>query len=346
MKTKPIFERKNIVVTGGAGFIGSHLCDELIKHHKVICVDNFVTGSEENINHLLKHPDFEFIRHDVSEPLDLESLPELKPFKVVFQGVQEVYNLAAPTSPKDYTSLPIETLLANSHGTRNALEIAVKYGARFLHVSSSAIYGEPLEATPFPENYWGYVDPIGPRSAYNEGKRFSESLVVNYRKKYHIDAKLIRMFNTYGPRMRLTDGRMIPDFVKSALSHQPLIVYGGSEDHSTYCYVSDMIEGMNRMMNSREAGPVNLGNPQTHRIEDVAKMVIRITNSKSSIRFEPHLPYTAKQGIPNIHLAKERLGWFPVVPLEDGLQRTIDYMRGSRALTLESIQVRPSTHNH
>lgn len=338
MNNKPIFERKNILVTGGAGFIGSHLCDELIKHHKVICVDTFITGNEENINHLLKHPDFEFIRHDMSEPLDLESLPELKPFKVAFQGIQEVYNLACPTSPKDYNTYPIETLLSNAFGTRYALDIAVKYSAKLLHVSTSAIYGEPLEATPFPENYWGYVDPIGPRSAYNEGKRFAESLVVNYRKKHHLDAKIVRMFNTYGPRMRLTDGRMIPDFVKNALANEPLVVYGQEDDQSTYCYVTDMIEGLIRMMKSSEVGPINLGNPETHQISDVAKMVLKFTNSRAAIRYESHLPYTARQGVPNIRLAKEKLGWFPVVPLNDGLARTIDYMRGSKALNLDTLQ--------
>ncbi|MBI4089778.1 MAG: GDP-mannose 4,6-dehydratase [Candidatus Kerfeldbacteria bacterium] len=336
-KEKPIFERKNILVTGGAGFVGSHLCDELIKHHKVICVDSFITGAEENINHLLKHPDFEFIRHDLSMPLDLAVLPELRPFKVAFQGVQEVYNLACPTSPKDYNAAPIETLLANSFGTKHALDIAVKYQAKFLHVSTSAIYGEPLEDTPFPENYWGYVDPIGPRSAYNEGKRFAESLVVNYRKRSHLDAKIVRMFNTFGPRMRLTDGRMIPDFVKSAMANQPLVIYGTPDDRSTYCYISDMVEGLLRLMQSSEVGPVNLGNPETHRVVEVAEAIIKLTNSRSTVRYEPHLPYTARQGVPNIRLAKEKLGWFPVVPLADGLQRTVDYMRGSRALTLESI---------
>lgn len=337
MKNKPIFDRKNILVTGGAGFIGSHLCDELIKKHKVICIDNFVTGAEENINHLLRHPDFEFIKHDMSEPLDLETLPELKPFKVAFQGIQEVFNLACPTSPKDYNASPIETLLANSFGTRHALDLAVKYGAKFLHVSTSAVYGEPLESTPFPENYWGYVDPIGPRSAYNEGKRFAESLVMNYKKKFHLDTKIVRMFNTFGPRMRLTDGRMIPDFIKNALNNQPMTIYGTAEDRSTYCYISDMIEGLIRMMNSNEAGPINLGNPEVHKVRDVATTIMQLANSRSTIHYEAHLPYTARQGVPNIRLAKEKLGWFPVIPLNEGLQRTVEYMRGSRALTIESV---------
>lgn len=341
MKNKPIFDRKNILVTGGAGFIGSHLCDELIKKHKVICVDNFITGAEENINHLLRHPDFEFIKHDMSEPLDLETLPELKPFKVAFQGIQEVYHLACPTSPKDYNASPIETLLANSFGTRHALDIAVKYGAKFLHVSTSAIYGEPLESTPFPENYWGYVDPIGPRSAYNEGKRFAECLVMNYKKKFHLDTKIVRMFNTFGPRMRLTDGRMIPDFIKNALTNQPLTIYGTAEDQSTYCFVSDMIEGLVRMMGSVDAGPINLGNPEVHKVRSVADMIVQFTNSRSTIHYEGHLPYTARQGVPNIRRAKEKLGWFPVIPLNEGLQRTVEYMRGSRALTIESVTRKP-----
>ncbi len=338
MKEKPIFDRKNILVTGGAGFVGSHLCDELIKHHKVICVDNFISGSEENINHLLKHPDFEFIRHDMSQLLDLEALPELKAFKVAFQGIQEIYNLASPTSPKDYNAYPMETLLANSFGTKYALDLAVKYGAKLTHVSTSAIYGEPLEQTPFPENYWGYVDPIGPRSPYNEGKRFAESLVTTYRKKHHLDVKIIRMFNTYGPRMRLTDGRMIPDFIRNALTNEPLVIYGTPDNRSTYCYITDTIEGLLRMMASNEYGPINIGNPQTHRIEDVARAVIQLVGSRSTIRYEAHLPYTARQGVPNIRLAKEKLGWFPVVSLDDGLRRTVDYMRGSRALTLEQLQ--------
>lgn len=340
MKTKPIFERKNVLVTGGAGFIGSHLCDELIKTSKVICIDNFSTGSEENINHLLKHPDFEFIKHDLAQPIDLEALPELKPFQIAFQGLQEIYHGACPTSPRDYNRFPIETLLASADGTKHVLEMARKYDAKVVFTSSSAIYGEPLENASYPESYWGYIDPIGPRSCYNEGKRFAESLAANYHRVYQVDAKIARIFNTYGPRMKLTDGRMIPDFVANAMQGKPVTIYGEPEDTSTYCYVSDLVEGLLRLMRSNEAGPVNLGNPEVYRIVEVAKKVIELVGAGAEVAFEARLPYTARQGVPDISLAKEKLGWFPVVPLEEGLKRTIDFMKGAPSVTLESLKVR------
>lgn len=339
MKRKPIFERKNVLVTGGAGFIGSHLCDELVKTAKVICIDNFLTGSEENINHLLKHPDFEFIHHDLSQPIDLEDQPELKPFQIAFQGLQEIYHLACPTSPKDYQRYPIETLLANADGTKHVLEMSRQYGATLVHVSSSAIYGDPQSGAVFPESYWGYLDPIGPRSCYNEGKRFAESLVVNYRQVYKLDLKIARLFNTYGPRMKLTDGRMIPDFVANAMRNQPVVVSGEPEDTATFCYISDMIEGLTRLMKSTEAGPINLGSPEVYRIRDVAQKTIELVGSSSSIQFEPRLPSSAKQGVPDISLAKEKLGWFPVVPVEEGLKRTIDFMKGLPAVSLDGLKV-------
>lgn len=342
MKTRPIFERKNVLVTGGAGFIGSHLCDELIKTAKVICVDNFVTGSEENINHLLRHPDFEFVRHDLTEPLDLDVLPELKPFKIPFQGIQEIYHLACPTSPKDYNRAPIETLLANSHATKNALDLAVKHQAKFILTSTSAIYGEPQEDTPYPENYWGFVDPVGPRSCYNEGKRFAESLVANYRQHHGIDAKIARIFNTYGPRMKLSDGRMIADFVANALQNKDVVIYGGQKDVSTFCFISDTIDALVRLMRSADVGPMNIGNPEPHEIADVAQRVITFLTSTSKIRFESALPYTVRQGIPNIHVAKEKLGWFPVVGIDEGLRRTIDAMRGTQNVRFDSFM--SSTH--
>ncbi|MBI3115638.1 MAG: GDP-mannose 4,6-dehydratase [Candidatus Kerfeldbacteria bacterium] len=338
MKRKPIFERKNVLVTGGAGFIGSHLCDELVKTAKVICIDNFLTGSEENINHLLKHPDFEFLNHDLSEPINLEDLPELKPFQIAFQGVQEIYHLACPTSPKEYNRYPIETLLANAHGTRNVLEIARKYESKLVHTSTSAIYGEPLENAAYPETYWGYIDPIGPRSCYNEGKRFAESLVVNYRQKFKLDLKIARIFNTFGPRMKLTDGRMIPDFVYNAMKGKDVVIYGEEGDTSTFCYISDMIEALLRLMKSHEQGPVNLGNPEVYPIGDVAQKVVEFVGTPAKLTYEPRLPFTARQGVPDISLAKEKLGWFPVVPLEEGLKRTIDYMKGMPAVTLDALR--------
>lgn len=339
MKAKPIFERKNVLVTGGAGFIGSHLCDELIRTAKVICIDNFSTGSEENINHLLKHTDFEFINHDISQPIDLEVLPELKPFQIAFQGIQEIYHCACPTSPKEYKKYPIETLLTSADGTKHVLEMARKYQAKLVYTSSSAIYGEPLENAAYPESYWGYIDPIGPRSCYNEGKRFAESLVANYRQAFKIDAKIARVFNTYGPRMKLTDGRMVPDFVSNAMQGKPVVVYGEPEDTSTFCYISDLIEGLLRLMRSSELGPVNLGNPEVYRSGDVAKKVIELVGSESTVAFESRLAYTARQGVPDITLAKEKLGWFPVVPLEEGLKRTIDFMKGAPSVTFASLKV-------
>jgi nucleoside-diphosphate-sugar epimerase len=337
-----IFEKKNVLVAGGAGFIGSHLCDELIKTAKVICVDNFITGSEDNIHHLLQNSDFKFIRHDLVEPLDLEAAPELAPFKVAFQGVQEIYNLACPTSPKEYNRYPIETLLANSHGTKNLLDLAVKYQSRFLQMSSSAVYGEPHESTPFPEEYWGYIDPIGPRSAYNEGKRFAESLVVNYRKVHKIPAKIVRIFNTYGPRMKHTDGRLIPDLIAAALRGESLVIYGTEGDISTFCYITDLIEGVLRLMASEEAGPVNLGSAEERRVVDVAGLILNLTGSPSKVTFEPRLPYTAKQGTPNLEKARDALGWFPVVPLEEGLTRTIEYLQGASAIKLEELPIAKS----
>jgi len=327
---RPIFQKKNVLVTGGAGFVGSHICDELIKDSKVICVDNFSTGNIENISHLLQYPDFKFIKHDISEPFDLEEFPELGPFKVKFQGIQEIYNAACPTAPKDYNAFPIETLLANSLGVKNMLDLAVKYQAKLLHLSTSAIYGEPNEGEAFPEEYWGFIDPIGPRSCYNEGKRFSESLIVNYRNVYGIDAKIARMFNTYGPRMKLTDGRLIPDFINSAIDGKPITIHGVPDSKSTFLYITDFIEGIMKFMKSKEPGPLNFGNPEILATIYVAKKIIEMTNSSSQIEFAEPLPYTVRQGIPDISNAKEKLSWFPVIDLEGGLSRAIDYMRGNK----------------
>lgn len=326
------FEKKNIIVTGGAGFLGSHLCDVVVKTDRVICIDNFSTGIEPNIHHLLKNLDFEFLKHDMTEPLDLLQYEELKKFDIQTQGVQEIYHLASPTSPKYYHANPVETLLANGIGTRNALELARKHQAKFVLFSSAAIYGEPREETPFPEQYWGYADPVGPRSAYVEGMRFAESLVTNYRKVYALDAKIMRVFNAYGPRMQLDDGRMIPDFVRSAMAGKPVTVYGSKDDKVSLAYVSDVLEAGMRLMASHEHGPVNVGNPEAIPIGEVAKKVITLLGSPSTIRYSPHLPYTMKQAIPSIHRAKEKLGWFPVVSYDEGLARAVEALRGSNTI--------------
>ncbi|MEK7636854.1 MAG: GDP-mannose 4,6-dehydratase [Patescibacteria group bacterium] len=331
------FEKKNIVITGGAGFLGSHLCDILVQRHKVICIDNFSTGDEQNIHHLLSNPNFEFVRHDMAEPIDLAALRELKAFQVPFQGVQEIYHLASPSSPKDYTRLTVETLLANALGTKNALDLTKQFSAKFLLVSSGSTYGEPVEKTPFPENYFGYVNPIGVRSPYQEGKRFAEALTVAYRTRFKLEAKIVRLFNTYGPRMRLNDGRMIPEFIGMAIKNLPIAIHGSKEDVATYCFVSDALEGLTRMMSSKEPGPINIGHPEEHTVGQIAEQVVALTGSRPDFRMEPPLPYDAKQATPSVRQARELLGWFPVVPLEEGLRRTIDYMRGLRQVGLASL---------
>ncbi|MEK7632016.1 MAG: GDP-mannose 4,6-dehydratase [Patescibacteria group bacterium] len=330
---KTIFEKKNVLVAGGAGFIGSHLCDELVKDAKVICVDNFSTSSIENIEPLLQNPDFKFIKHDLSEPLDLEKFPELRPFKVTIQGVQEIYNFACPTSPKEYEKLPVETLLANAFASRYLLDLAKQWDAKYLLASSSAIYGEPVNNQPFREDYWGFIDPTGPRSCYNEGKRFAESLAMNYRLHKNVDAKVVRIFNTFGPRMRLTDGRLIPDLVRSALLGEPLQIYGKPDATSTFVYIADMIDGIVKMMKSSEGGPINLGNPDPVLLTTVAEKILALTQSTSTIEHVDEHPFASRQGVPDIRLAKDRLGWFPTIELQDGLAQTIEVMKASRVIS-------------
>ncbi len=336
---RPIFDRKNILVTGGAGFLGSHLCDELVREHKVICLDDFSTGREENINHLLQNSNFEFVRHDLSQPIDLESEPSLKAFQVQFQGIQEIYHLASPASPKAYLERPIEALITNADATRHSLDLAVKYEASYLLVSSDAVYGQPMEETPYPENYWGYVDPIGSRSPLAEGKRFAESLVVAYREKRAIKAKIARVFNTYGPRLRLDDGRMIPELIVRALKNEPTTIFGARDGKTTLCYVSDVVEGLLRLMKSSELGPVNLGSPDVLRYEDIVQLIAQLTGSASSVEYQESGEGVYTQGTPNIRVAKERLGWFPVVALAEGLRRTVDYFKGAQAIDLSSLSV-------
>lgn len=319
--------KPNVLITGGAGFIGSHLADALVKDNNVIVVDNFVTGSEKNIDHLLQNPNFEFIKHDLTEPLDFKKYPEVKKFKVELQGVQEIYHLACPTSPKQYNKFPVETLVANSHGTLNALEIARQHQSQFLFLSSSSVYGEVETESTIKEDNRGSVDPIGPRSCYNEGKRFAESLVTNYHQKFNLDTKIARVFNTYGPRMKINDGRMIPDFIVSALNDKPLTIYGTESDTGSYCYIGDMTEALIRLIRSDINTPVNLGSLEEIRLIEVANLVVELTNSQSTINFEPPLPYTNKQLIPDISLAKEVIDWFPIIPLEEGLKKTIEYMK-------------------
>ena len=333
MSEKLVSGKKNVLVTGGAGFIGSHLCDELVKRNHVLCLDNFSTGQESNIDHLLQSPDFQFIKHDITKPIELEKTREAQNFQTEFQGIQEIYHLACPTSPKEYNKYPIETILANSYGMKNALDLAVKYKAKFLFSSTDAVYGEPQpNQDKLREDYFGYIDFLGPRACYDEGKRFAETMTTNYRKKYNLDTKIARIANAFGPRMKLDDGRVIPDMVKNALSGKDVAIFGDQNSTTTYLYVKDLIDALMKFMASSEPGPMNIGSMEEYRLEDIAKKILEIAGSSSKIVFEPPLAYTHIQGIPDIGLAKEKLAWFPLVKLEDGLREAVEAMKASKVL--------------
>ncbi len=326
MPKKIIFDKKNVLVAGGAGFIGSHLCDELIKTCKVICIDNFISGSERNIDHLLAHPDFVFINHNIAAPLNLESLPELKKFKIEFQGIQEIYNLACPMSPRDFLENRISTLEANSYAVQNLLEIAVKYNAKFLHFSSSVVYGPRHKDDPglkVKETDLGLVDNVSERAAYDEGKRFAESVVVTYRSTFNLDAKIIRLFRAYGPRMQSEDGQMIPDFINNALEDKDIVINGDENFSSSFCYIEDILDGVFKVMNSEMVGPINIGSDVDCKLVDLVNMIIQQTGSKSKVVFAENLVFLTELILPDIHLARNELSWMPVVTLENGLKKTI-----------------------
>jgi len=332
MPTKAIFEKKNVIITGGAGFIGSHLCDELVKKSKVICIDNFISGDEANIDHLLQNPDFQFIKHDINKPIKLEELPELEKFQVKFQGVQEIYHLACPTSPKDFEKTRIDTVLTNSIGTKNILDLAVKYKSKFMLASSSVVYGPRDSQNPyFKESHKGVIDQLGPRACYDEGKRFAETLTSTYAQVHNIETKIVRIFRTYGPRMKLKTGRMLPDFVFNALENKDLVIYGDESFSTSVCHVSDTIQGMIKVMKSGESGPFNLGSDLEYKLVDIAKKVIKLTDSESKIIFKKPLLFMSPLGLPDISLIKEKIGWFPVVLLEEGIKGAIDYFRAHKS---------------
>jgi dTDP-glucose 4,6-dehydratase len=304
------------VVTGAAGFLGSHLTDLLIaRGHRVIGLDNFVTGAIENIDHLGGNKNFKFIEQDVTE------------FIFLHDRVDYIWHFASPASPIDYLELPIQTLKVGSLGTHKALGLARQKGARFLIASTSEIYGDPL-VHPQKEDYWGNVNTIGPRGCYDESKRFAEAMTFAYHREHQIDTRIVRIFNTYGPRMRLRDGRVVPAFMGQALTGKPLTVFGEGKQTRSFCYCSDLIEGIYRLMMSETNDPVNIGNPQELTILEFAERIIRITGSKSKIIFKPLPQDDPKQRQPDITRARTLLGWQPVVKLEDGLQRTIEYFRG------------------
>lgn len=303
-----------VLVTGAAGFLGSHLTDALLgEGHSVVGADNLCTGSLTNLEHLQNEPRFEFLHQDISQEFD--------PGRVDY-----VFNFASPASPVDYTRLGIETLLVGSSGTRNALEIARKCGAKFLHASTSECYGDPL-VHPQNEEYWGHVNPIGPRSVYDEAKRFSEALVVAYHRYYGVDTRLVRIFNTYGPRLQMNDGRVISNFMIQALKGENLTVYGEGEQTRSFCYVSDEIEGILRLSKSDAHFPVNIGNPIEWTILECAKVVLQVTGSSSRIVYSPLPQDDPLQRQPDISKAKRLFGWEPKIDLETGLKLSLDYFR-------------------
>lgn len=306
---------KRILITGGAGFIGSHLCERLLAQgNDVVCLDNLFTGQKQNIRHLMDNPYFEFIRHDILEPIYVES--------------DQIYNLACPASPIHYQYDPIKTGKTNVVGALHTLGLAKRCHARILQASTSEVYGDP-EVHPQPESYRGCVNPIGIRSCYDEGKRMAETLFFDYHRQHGVDIKIIRIFNTYGPRMRMDDGRVVSNFIVQALRGEDITIYGDGRQTRSFCYVDDLVEGMIRMMNSREGltGPVNLGNPKEFTIAQLAELVIKLTGAKSNITYKPLPADDPSQRKPNIKLATEELDWKPSIELEEGLKKTIDYFR-------------------
>ncbi len=327
MENNPIFEKKNVLVTGGAGFIGSHLCERLLKEAKVICMDDFSNSHPASINHLLQYPDFEFINYDVTRPIDLDSFPELEKFRVKFQGIQEIYHLACPTSPKDFEELKMNALTANSIAMINTLNLAVKHHAKYVFSSSAVVYGEDSKESGFTEKDLGAVDQLSPRACYDEGKRFAEACVATYAEVYGVDAKIARIFATYGPHMRLFEQQLIPDFIINALEGRDLVIYGDEQFSTSLCYISDMVDGLVRLMSmGPEVKVVNLGGDEPVLYATVAKKILEMTNSRSRLIYEKPLLFLTRKGTPNIGYARNVLGWFPLVRLDDGLRKTIDYV--------------------
>lgn len=309
------YGRRRTLVTGGAGFLGSHLIDRLlVRGDEVLCVDNLFTGDKRNLDHLVGHPRFEFMRHDVCFPLYVE--------------VDEIWNLACPASPVHYQHDPVQTTKTSVHGAINMLGLAKRLGVRIFQASTSEVYGDP-HVHPQPEEYWGNVNPIGPRSCYDEGKRCAETLFFDYHRQCGLDIKVARIFNTYGPRMHPCDGRVVSNFIVQALQGEPISIYGKGNQTRSFCFVDDLIEGFLALMESEEGrpGPVNLGNPREFTIRELAELVVEMTGSRSSLIEKPLPADDPVQRKPDIALARDWLGWEPAVPLEEGLARTIDYFR-------------------
>ncbi|MBK9099568.1 MAG: SDR family oxidoreductase [bacterium] len=303
------------VVTGGAGFLGSHLCDKLLSEGmKVICIDNLITGSTDNISHLAGNENFSFIKHDITNYIFIPG------------KVDHILHFASPASPIDYLQLPIQTLKVGSLGTHKALGLAKEKKARFLLASTSEVYGDP-EIHPQPEEYWGNVNPIGPRGVYDEAKRFAEALVMAYQRYHNLETRIVRIFNTFGPRMRLKDGRAIPNFIMQALTGQPITVYGDGSQTRSFCYITDQVDGLFKLLMSDEKEPVNIGNPEEIPLLDIAKEIIELTSSSSKIVFEDLPVNDPKVRQPDITKARTKLGWEPKVNRRQGLEKTIEYFK-------------------
>lgn len=308
-----------VVVTGGGGFVGSHLCEALLRRGDTVhCLDNFSTGEPENVAHLRDAPRFRLVHADVTEPFDVPG------------PVDAVAHLASPASPPDYHRLAVETLAVGSRGTENALRLAQRHGARFLLTSTSEVYGDP-EVHPQPEEYWGHVNPVGPRSVYDEAKRFAEALSMAYRRSHGVDVGIVRIFNTYGPRMRPHDGRVVSTFIRQALAGRPLTLYGDGRQTRSFCYVDDLVRGLAAMLDSDRGGPVNLGNPSERTVRELAELVLRITGSTSRIAYRPLPVDDPTRRRPVINRAVEQLGWMPRVPLDEGLRHTVAWFTAQPA---------------
>ncbi len=331
MASRTVFERKNILVTGGAGFIGSHLCDALVKEHHVICMDNFSTSTVSNIEHLLQNPNFEFINHDITQPFDLLSYPELERFKVKFQGIQEIYHLACPISKRHFEQFKIATVLTNSIGVKHVLDVAVANQAKVLYASSSVLYGPKRDKQYVSETDPCMIDHLTSRGAYDEGKRFSEAILQTYADVYNLDVKIARIFRTYGTRMKLFDGNLLPDIINNALDGTDVELSAPEDAKISMCYVSDIVDGMIRHMNTPvDITVVNLGSDQDMYLSSIAAMVAKLVDSPSRIRFMTSSQTFHEPALPDLTKARQILGWIPLVRVEDGLRQMIDYARSHR----------------
>lgn len=309
---------KTVLLTGGAGFIGSHLCDFLLgKGFRVLCMDNLITGNIKNVEHIIPNKNFKYLNHDVSKHIEID------------EDIGYVMHFASPASPVDYQKIPIQTLKSGSLGTHNTLGLALAKKARYVLASTSEVYGDPL-VNPQPESYWGNVNPVGPRGCYDESKRFAEALVTAYHNIHKVDIRVVRIFNTYGPRMRKNDGRVVPNFIVQALKNEPITIYGDGSQTRSFCYVSDLVDGIYRLMMSGINEPVNIGNPEEHTIKEFAEIIKKLTKSKSKITFR-NLPVDdPRVRCPDISKAKKELGWEPKVSLGEGIKKTVEWFKNNQ----------------